>query len=336
MPLDDALKIARQIADALEAAHERGITHRDLKPANIKIKPDGTVKVLDFGLAKLAPTTSSSDERSPTFTIGMTEAGMMLGTASYMAPEQARGKAIDKRADIFAFGVVLHELITGQRLFGGEDAGEMLAKVIRDEPDLSDAPPSVQRLLSECLQKDPRKRLRDIGDVWRLLDGASAGARAASAPRRTSSPQMDQWLWPARSGAASAQHGRARRSCIFAKSRRSSRPCGLKWRCRRKSSLTTFAISPDGRKLVFNVRGANGRKALWLRHDGFARSARIAGDRRREPGPGVVARQPIHGVHGRQQPQEDRYFRRNAADLGFLHQPGYRHLLGAGRRNSVR
>ncbi len=101
---------------------------------------------------------------------------MILGTASYMAPEQARGKATDKRADIFAFGVVLHELITGKRLFGGEDAGEMLAKVIRDEPDLSDAPPSVQRLLSECLQKDPRKRLRDIGDVWRLLDAVPAPA----------------------------------------------------------------------------------------------------------------------------------------------------------------
>jgi serine/threonine protein kinase len=116
MPLDEALRIARQIADALEAAHERGITHRDLKPANIKIKPDGTVKVLDFGLAKLAATTSGSGERSPTFTIGMTEAGMILGTASYMAPEQARGKTTDKRADIFAFGVVLHEFITGKRL----------------------------------------------------------------------------------------------------------------------------------------------------------------------------------------------------------------------------
>src|ERR1035441_4485767 len=113
MPLDEALRIARQIAEALEAAHERGITHRDLKPAKIKIKPDGTVKVLDFGLAKVAATTSGSAEHSPTFTIGMTEAGMILGTASYMAPEQARGKVTDKRTDIFSFGVVLHEMITG-------------------------------------------------------------------------------------------------------------------------------------------------------------------------------------------------------------------------------
>src|ERR1700727_333201 len=182
VPLNDALPIMRQICEALEYAHDRGIVHRDLKPANIKIKPDGTVKVLDFGLAKVAPTSSGSGERSPTFTIGMTEAGMILGTASYMAPEQARGKTTDKRADIFAFGVVLHEMITGKRLFGGEDAGEMLAKVIRDEPDLSDAPPSIHRLLSECLQKDPRKRLRDIGDVWRLLDGVPASSGPANGP----------------------------------------------------------------------------------------------------------------------------------------------------------
>ena len=143
----------------------------------------------------MAAVAVAADERSPTFTIGMTEAGMILGTASYMAPEQARGKATDKRADIFAFGVVLHELITGKRLFGGEDAGEMLAKVIRDEPDLSDAPSSIQRLLSECLQKDPRKRLRDIGDVWRLLEGAPAVAAQQRAGTRHT--QKTKWLWPA-------------------------------------------------------------------------------------------------------------------------------------------
>src|ERR1700691_410409 len=196
MPLEEAVRICRQIADALEAAHERGITHRDLKPANIKIKPDGTVKVLDFGLAKLAATTSGSGERSPTFTIGMTEAGMILGTASYMAPEQARGKTTDKRADIFAFGVVLHAMITGKRLFGGEDAGEMLAKVIRDEPDLSDAAPSVQRLLSGCLQRDARKRLRDIGDVWRLLDGGPPNG-VSSTPAAVAPEKRNNWLWPA-------------------------------------------------------------------------------------------------------------------------------------------
>src|SRR5712671_2917106 len=130
MALDEALRIARQIADALEAAHDKGITHRDLKPGNIKIKPDGTVKVLDFGLAKVTAGPAASGENSPTLTIGMTQAGMILGTASYMAPEQARGKeSVDKRADIWAFGVVLYELLTGKRLFEGEDVGDTLASV---------------------------------------------------------------------------------------------------------------------------------------------------------------------------------------------------------------
>ena len=263
MPLDEALRIARQITDALEAAHERGITHRDLKPANIKIKPDGTVKVLDFGLAKLAATTSGSGERSPTFTIGMTEAGMILGTASYMAPEQARGKSTDKRADIFAFGVVLHELITGNRLFGGEDAGEMLAKVIRDEPDLSDAPPSVQRLLTECLQKDPRKRLRDIGDVWRLLDGAPPNS-VSSAPAAAAPEKRNLWLWPAVAAVLLATTG-VLAFVHFRETPPALAPMRFEVALPAKSALNSFAISPDGRKLVFNLRGADGRSSLWLR-----------------------------------------------------------------------
>src|SRR5271168_1631111 len=243
MPLDEALRIGHQIADALEAAHERGITHRDLKPANIKIKPDGSVKVLDFGLAKLAATTSGSGERSPTFTIGMTEAGMIIGTASYMAPEQARGKTTDKRADIFAFGVVLHELITGKRLFGGEDAGEMLAKVIRDEPDLSDAPPSVQRLLTECLRKDPRKRLRDIGDAWRLLDGAQqSGVSSAPAPP----PNKMKWLWPA--AAALLLLSTAALALVhFRETPPAAAPMRFEVGLPPKTALNAFAVSPDGR-----------------------------------------------------------------------------------------
>src|SRR5271170_5068759 len=261
MPLEEALRICRQIADALEAAHERGITHRDLKPANIKIKPDGTVKVLDFGLAKLAATTSGSGERSPTFTIGMTEAGMILGTASYMAPEQARGKTVDKRADIFAFGVVLHELITGKRLFGGEDAGEMLAKVIRDEPDLSDAPPSVQRLLSECLQQDPRKRLRDIGDVWRLLEGAPAASGAVVAAEQ---PRKFQWLWPGvaallllSTGLLAFVHFRETPPVLA--------PMRFEILPPPKTTLNTFSLSPDGRKMIIDARGSDGRSSLWIR-----------------------------------------------------------------------
>jgi serine/threonine protein kinase len=170
MPLDEALRIAHQIADALEAAHEKGITHRDLKPGNIKIKPNGTVKVLDFGLAKIHASPASSGENSPTLTIGMTQASMILGTAAYMAPEQARGKEnVDKRADIWAFGVVLYELITGKRVFQGEDVGEILAAVIKEQPNLDDAPQHVRPLLKRCLEKDPKKRLRDIGDMELLL-----------------------------------------------------------------------------------------------------------------------------------------------------------------------
>ncbi len=222
------------------------------------------VKVLDFGLAKVAATTSGSGERSPTFTIGMTEAGMILGTASYMAPEQARGKATDKRADIFAFGVVLHELITGNRLFGGEDAGEMLAKVIRDEPDLSDAPSSVQRLLSECLQKDPRKRLRDIGDVWRLLDGAASSIASAPPQAGAAFRQKAKWLWPAiaalfllSTGALGFVHFREKPPALA--------PMRFEVALPAKSHAQCFRRFPRRPQMVFNVRGADGRSVLWLR-----------------------------------------------------------------------
>ena len=173
IPLEEALRIARQIADALEAAHEKGIVHRDLKPGNIKIKPDGTVKVLDFGLAKLRPVDvapGTKPEDSPTISMAATSAGMILGTAAYMSPEQARGKVVDKRADIWAFGVVLYEMVTGRRLFEGEDVTETLALVIKGEPKWDGIPANVQRLLKSCLEKDPKRRLRDIGDAWRLLE----------------------------------------------------------------------------------------------------------------------------------------------------------------------
>src|ERR1035438_2507292 len=163
VPLEEALKIARQIADALEAAHEKGIVHRDLKPANIKLRPDGTVKVLDFGLAKIADTTESdtSTENSPTLTLdAATRVGVILGTAAYMSPEQARGKVVDKRADIWAFGVVFYEMLAGRRLFDGEDISEILAKVIQAEPRWDGIPIRARGLLKSCLEKDPKKRLR--------------------------------------------------------------------------------------------------------------------------------------------------------------------------------
>ena len=183
LSLDEALPIAKQIAEALEAAHEQGIIHRDLKPANIKVRPDGTVKVLDFGLAKamepasaLRASAGQALSMSPTITTpAMTQAGMILGTAAYMSPEQASGRSVDKRADIWSFGVVLWEMLTGRRLFDGETISHTLADVLRGPIDFSqlpaDTPQTIRDLLGRCLNRDVRKRTRDIGEA-RIQTGA--------------------------------------------------------------------------------------------------------------------------------------------------------------------
>ncbi|MBZ5609988.1 MAG: serine/threonine-protein kinase [Acidobacteriia bacterium] len=175
LPLETALNFARQIAAALEAAHEKGITHRDLKPANIKVTHAGAVKVLDFGLAAVAQASgpASGDPRSsPTLTMSPTIAGMILGTAAYMSPEQARGKPVDKRADIWAFGVVLYEMLTGRQAFAGETITDVLAAVVKSEPHWDGVPEKALPLLRRCLEKDPARRLRDIGDIELLLGEA--------------------------------------------------------------------------------------------------------------------------------------------------------------------
>jgi WD40 repeat protein/predicted Ser/Thr protein kinase len=167
LPLETALNYARQISEALEAAHEKNVTHRDLKPANIMITPAGVVKVLDFGLAAYSPACEDGDS---TLTMSPTRAGTIMGTPAYLSPEQARGERVDKRADVWAFGVVLWEMLTGKRLFQGRTLSDVLAAVIRDEPDLSQAPAKVRPLLKRCLEKDPQRRLRDIGDAMGIIE----------------------------------------------------------------------------------------------------------------------------------------------------------------------
>jgi eukaryotic-like serine/threonine-protein kinase len=257
IPLEEALAIARQIADAMAVAHEKGVTHRDLKPANIKITREGNVKVLDFGLAKVlqGPKNLDSDPSySPTFTNPTTHEGMILGTAAYMSPEQAKGKPVDKRADIWAFGVVLYELLTGRHLFQRETASDTLAAVLKEEPDWNRIPLKVRPLLRHCLEKDPKRRLRDIGDMHLLLE-------TASVPVETHRP----WLaWGAVGvflvafAALSLIH--------FREERLVSAP--VQFQISPSGSLPQgdgFAVSPDGRHLAFAAAGPDGVTHLWIR-----------------------------------------------------------------------
>ncbi len=192
IPVDEALSIAKQIAEALEAAHEQGIVHRDLKPANVKVSDASTVKVLDFGLAKaMEPAAASGDvANSPTITSPVvTRAETVLGTAAYMSPEQARGKAVDKRTDIWAFGCVFYEMLTGGPAFPGETIADSVARIIERSPDFEalpgSMPPSVRRLVRRCLERDSRERLRDIGDA-RIEIGQALAAPLADAARQGS------------------------------------------------------------------------------------------------------------------------------------------------------
>jgi serine/threonine protein kinase len=258
IPLEEALTMARQIAEAIECAHEKGIAHRDLKPTNIKITTDGCVKVLDFGLAKVLQGESSNSNSPSASNLSSlnTDLGMIVGTASYMSPEQAKGKPVDKRTDIWAFGVVLYEMLTGRQLFLGETVSDTLAAVLKEEPDWDRVPARVQPLLRRCLQKDPKRRLRDIGDMDLLLETAPEIIRARR-PWLLSSLAAMCLLLLTLTGLFLFRSTHAPDHRILRLSLLPPQPTSF--------VPDNFAISPDGRQLAFVAASQDGGTALWIR-----------------------------------------------------------------------
>ena len=278
--VDDALRIARQIADALDAAHERGIVHRDVKPTNIKVTRDGLVKVLDFGLAKLSP---ARDTMEATITDDGTHQGVVLGTAAYMSPEQARGLAVDKRTDIWAFGCVLYEMLSGSTAFGRATTTDTLAAIVERDPDWTllpaETPPEVRRILSRCLEKDPQRRMRDIGDVGIAL------ADVATAPEQIGA-QKPGGLWVPRwttVGAVVLMFSGAAATWILSR-QDSSRGAGAQRAVHfdivfDRADLAPGVLprpSPDGRHFVF-AGTAQDRRHVWIHSVDSGESRALAG-----------------------------------------------------------
>ena len=269
MGVDEAVSIMRQVADALEYAHERGVIHRDLRPCNIKIRPDGVVKVLDFGLAKVAAVEPAGVADAKTIGSDVTETGVVLGTTAYMSPEQVLGKAVDRRADVWAFGVVFYELLTGARMHQGASRQEVMAAVLKDVPDLKKVPPQVRRLLSRCLEKDPNKRLRHVGDVMALLDDESPSALPVAT--RTAATSSSRWLWPAIAALAIAVVG----AIVLWPQAEGPAPIpaqveDIGFEVPPSEGMTfnpgaAMTVSPDGRWMVFQANGTDGVTRFWLR-----------------------------------------------------------------------
>ena len=277
LPVDEALAIARQIAESLEAAHEQGIVHRDLKPANVKVREDGTVKVLDFGLAKaLEPASAirsispSSMTLSPTITTpAMTQAGFILGSAAYMSPEQARGRTADRRADIWAFGCVLYEMLTGRRAFEADDVSLTLARVLERDVDLTalpaTVPPRVRQVIAVCLRKDPRQRLQAMGDVRLALEGVFETSAAVPAIERVVS-RRPLWLRVAPFAAITAV---AAAAIGYIALRPEPLPQVTRFQIHAPPGSTlplgTPAISPDERTIAYTVADSQGVSRLHVR-----------------------------------------------------------------------
>jgi Tol biopolymer transport system component len=265
LPLDEALPIARQIAEALEATHERGVIHRDLKPANVKVTPEGQVKVLDFGLAKLTEKRGAGvDTEAPTAAKAMTDPGTVMGTAHYMSPEQAKGKAVDRRTDIWAFGCVLYEMLTGRQPFGGETLADVLAAVVRAEPHWdalpTATPPVIRKLLRRCLTKDPKQRLRDIGEARIVLEEPEDQAIAATPMEASSSARnlRRRILWAAGTLLSVALTALA----VWVMKPTPEPPLrrfALALPPGGRQALSRPAISPDGERLAYVSEGS-----LWI------------------------------------------------------------------------